>query len=209
MLQTFKLAFRDTALGRQIKDFKQQKALSNWHSSKRHGAPPDLYKQMVVKQYAKTFGIVTLVETGTFLGDMVWACKDIFSVIYSVELDDKLHSRAKKRFERLQNIKILHGDSASKLPEILSMLKSRAIFWLDAHYSAGITAKGGFNTPIIDELKAILIHHIKDHIILVDDARHFRGLHDYPTVEEVQSYIQTNSDYSHFEVIDDIIRISP
>ena len=51
--------------------------------------------------------------------------------------------------------------------------EERALFWLDAHYSGGDTAKGQSNTPVMSELEAILAYSRRNDIILVDDLRYF------------------------------------
>ena len=81
------------------------------------------------------------------------------------------------------------------------------LFWLDGHYSEGITAKGQLNTPILAELNHILNHSIKDHVILIDDARCFNGLDDYPTIDELKKIIVDKKPALQFSVADDIIRI--
>ena len=73
----------------------------------------------------------------------------------------------RKKFSKLTHINLIKGDSSEKLPEILKSLKEPALFWLDGHYSDEITAKGDLNTPIYNELTAILNHPIKNHVILM------------------------------------------
>ena len=87
----------------------------------------------------------------------------------------------------------MHGDSGEILPELLNNINEPILFWLDGHYSAGNTSKGSLNTPIIKELVTIFQHPIKQHIILIDDARLFNGADDYPTSVEV-STIAENTD---------------
>jgi len=93
------------------------------------------------------------------------------------------------------------------LPEILSSLKKPCLFWLDAHYSADSTIKGDVETPIAEELKAILHHSVQNHVILIDDARRFIGKNDYPTIKWLKDYVlKYRPDWS-FEIENDIIRI--
>jgi hypothetical protein len=81
------------------------------------------------------------------------------------------------------------------------------LFWLDAHYSAGITAKGEGNTPIEEELKHIFGHECaENNVILIDDARVFNGSNDYPLIEAVKTRVRL-AGYGSFHVEDDIIRI--
>ncbi len=81
------------------------------------------------------------------------------------------------------------------------------IFWLDGHFVGEGTAKGKLNTPIVNELKAILNHKIKSHVILIDDSEYYNGKNDYPTIGELKGMFK-GSGYS-LTVENDIIRITP
>jgi hypothetical protein len=131
-------------------------------------------KQKIVSSYARQFSIRNLVETGTYLGDMVYANRNVFDRIFSIELDKSLYERALHRFSRFAHITILHGDSSVVLPELLDTIRAPCLFWLDAHYSAGITSKAGAETPIIEELQLILKRGVVEDVILIDDARCLR-----------------------------------
>jgi hypothetical protein len=95
---------------------------------------PHLLKQRTVIEYARKFGLRTLVETGTYYGEMVAAVRNNFDRVYSIEYDPALAQRAVRRFERDPRIRILEGDSAVVLPELLKSLTAPALFWLDAGY---------------------------------------------------------------------------
>lgn len=169
--------------------------------------PPHLYKQKTVKEYAKAFSIRTFIETGTYEGDMVEATRKIFDKVYSIELDMTLYKNAKQRFSRFKNITIIQGDSGKVLPKLLKSIKFSCLFWLDAHYSGGITAKGELETPVIQELQSILNHSIKKHVILIDDAHCFVGQNNYPTVEELKKLVFNINPTLVLSVENDIIRI--
>jgi len=179
----------------------------NWNKKGNPIPVPDVIKQKTVKEYAKIFSVETFIETGTYLGDMVDAVRDTFNKIYSIELDKTLYGQAKKKFSRHHNISIFHGDSSKVLPVILADISKPCLFWLDGHYSGGITAKGDFNTPIMQELNCILDHFIEEHVILIDDAREFNGDNDYPTLEELKKRIFRKYPDWKFDTKDDIIRI--
>lgn len=155
-------------------------------------------KERVIREYKG--GI--LVETGTYEGDMVKAMLDSFAEIYSIELSKELFKKAQKRFAEIKKVHLYQGDSGKILPQILKELKQPAVFWLDAHYSEGYTAKGEKETPIFKELGAILKFPHK--AILIDDARCFTGKNDYPTIEEIKTLVKGRE----VEVKDDIIRIT-
>ena len=94
--------------------------LKSWETNGRFG-PPHIVKQRMVLEYAKVFQTDTLIETGTYLGDMVYAMKEQFADIYSIELSEDLHNRAKLAFKRYSHIHLLRGDSAEVLPRVLRM----------------------------------------------------------------------------------------
>ena len=126
-----------------------------------------------------------------------------------MEIDRLLFKKARDRFANYQHIQILQGDSSKILPLILEKLNATTLFWLDGHYSGGDSSKGDQNTPILKELELILNHRIKNHIILIDDARCFTGKDDYPTLIKVQSFLKKIRPELIFQIRDDIIRIMP
>lgn len=171
--------------------------------------PPSRFKHEVILRYACRHSCKTLVETGTYLGECINCLREDFSQIISIELDPGLHARARRRFARQQHVKLLLGNSEAVLGEVLIGLNEAAVFWLDAHYSGGVTARGETDTPILDELRLILGHPVRDHVLLVDDARCFGNDPAYPTIDEIRAMVQSSRPDLSFEVRDDIIRIEP
>jgi hypothetical protein len=179
-----------------------------WDKGERSGAAPTSLKRQTVRRYGEAYKMDTLIETGTYLGEMVEAQRLHFRRIVSVELDPTLAKRARRLFHGRTEIEIREGDSARELPTILATLDRPALFWLDAHYSGGMTAKGDVETPIGTELRCILAHDFGDrHVILIDDARLFNGTKDYPTATEVRELVVSLRPNCIVDVIDDIIRV--
>lgn len=189
-------------------NFKYPKQIRNWLESGKPSPPPHIIKQRIIAHYNKISGYKTLVETGTYLGDMVEAQRKVFGTIYSVELAEQLYQQAVKRFKAYNHIKLLQGDSGEVLTKIVPELNSPAIFWLDGHYSGGNTAKI-LDTPIVAELKTITEIGKQKHIILIDDARCFTGENDYPRLEDLKQFVAQNMPDYTFNVEDDIIRLVP
>ena len=187
-----------------VKNFRDYRS---WMRSPKTSAPPHVVKQHLVREAARERNLRTLVETGTYLGEMVFAMRDYFDVIYSVELDAELYSRAKRRFSSLNHLQLLRGDSSVVLPEILRKLDNRALFWLDGHYSGGLTAMGNQTTPIAEELSCICRHRVRGHIVLIDDARCFNGTCGYPTLDQIKELVLGTGFAESVVVQDDIIRI--
>jgi hypothetical protein len=168
--------------------------------------PPHIVKQLTISEYQDKYNYTILVETGTFLGDMVEAQKKRFKKIFSIEVGVDLYNNATKRFKNDKNVTIVLGDSGKVLPEILSEINEPAICWLDGHYSAGITEKGDKDCPIFEELEAIFNSKKLNHILLIDDARLFIGKGDYPNIEKLTEYILSKNEEYKVEVKHDIIR---
>ena len=185
-----------------------EEQLAEWERNGRPIPPPHIVKQMAIEEYRKKFHTEILVETGTYMGDMVEAQRDQFKKIYSIELSEKLFNKAQKRFKDHLHIKIVQGDSGTVLNKLISEIGKPALFWLDGHYSGGITAKGEKECPVPEELKIILKSPLS-HIILIDDARLFNGTHDYPTIDQIEEIIKANNVQYLVETKDDIIRLTP
>jgi hypothetical protein len=182
------------------------KQIEEWQRSGCPSPPPHIVKQRIISEYQQKYGCTTLVETGTFLGDMVEAQKARFLKIISIELGVDLFEKAKKRFKHDKNVILIQGDSGKVLPKIVEGLSEPALFWLDGHYSAGITAKGDKECPIIEELDAILRGNPCNHVLLIDDARCFIGQGDYPTIERLTEFVRSKNEKYRVEVKNDIIR---
>ena len=177
----------------------------DWQRAGRPVPPPHVVKQLVIREYQARYSIGTLVETGTFLGEMVIAQRDNFGKIISIELSQALYQNAVRMFHSYPHIQILQGDSGEVLEAVVPALAERALFWLDGHYSGGVTARGKRQCPILQELEAIFRGN-SDHVLLIDDARCFTGAGDYPTVQELSDFVKARNANYTVEVEDDIIR---
>jgi len=184
-----------------------RKKFRKWEKVGAHRAMPNMGKQQVVVEYIKQFSPAVFIETGTYKGKMVYAVMPYLKEIYSVELDRLHFERVQRRFAGYPNIHILHGQSGQLLPRILEDIDKSCLFWLDAHWSGGSTAKGDSQTPIMQEMDSILNHpNANEHVILIDDAPYFNGQNDYPTLEALKRFVlDIHPDWT-FEIKDDIIR---
>jgi hypothetical protein len=179
-----------------------------WIRKGRPEPPSHIFKQGVVKEYAGRHGLKVFVETGTYLGDMVYATRDVFDELYSIELNPKFFEIARRRFARDPRVTIVHGDSGEALGEVLARITVPCLFWLDGHYTSGKYAiKGDRETPIEKELRHIAGHPLKSsHVILIDDARDYTGTGDYPSLETLREWA-TREGFGRFEVEGDVVRI--
>jgi hypothetical protein len=103
---------------------------------------------------------------------------------------------------------LLKGDSGGLLPEVIPRIKGRCLFWLDGHYSGGVTARGSEDTPIRKELEHIVAAGRDADVVLIDDARCFDGRNGYPTLEETVLFLEQRL-HSVVSVAEDVIRATP
>jgi hypothetical protein len=183
--------------------------LTEWERKGKPIPPPHLVKQRALRDYSKRYGLRILVETGTYYGDMVEAMRADFDRIYSIELSKDLYERAVMVFKGVKNIELIHGDSGSELKKLLNKITQPALFWLDGHYSAGVTARGAKDTPIYEELHHILNSNDIGHVIIIDDAHCFGNDPAYPSIEELSKFIKSKRSNVDIVVQDDSIRITP
>jgi hypothetical protein len=178
-----------------------------WEAAGKPVPPPHLVKQKIITAFQNASQYEIFVETGTYLGEMVHAQCNHFKKIYSIELGHDLYNDAIKKFEQQKHITILQGDSGTVLVTLAPVINEPAIFWLDGHYSAGITARGDKVCPIYEELAAIFNSAPLAHILLIDDARLFVGEDDYPTIAEVTAFIKQHKPLATIDVADDMIKV--
>jgi hypothetical protein len=177
--------------------------LEHW-DRKRTGPFPHLLKQQIVQRYAVASKARVFIETGTYYGFMLQACLGYFDKLISIEIEPHFYCRAQKIFKSHANVTLVHGDSGEILPKLLPTLGSPCLFWLDAHYSGGLTGKADIETPIRRELEAILSHS-RSHTILIDDANCFDGTHDYPKLAWIEQAARDNGYL--MSLSDNIIRL--
>ena len=124
---------------------------------------------------------------------------------------DKLHTNElDNSFKKSQSyfnnrLTLINGDSAIELKNVLENLDEAACFWLDAHSGAQQYAKGNQDVPLLTELDHIKNHHIKDHIIAIDDAHLFGKRQVNKKGEVVCDY----TDVSYERVENKILEINP
>jgi hypothetical protein len=124
-----------------------------------------------VKRYSKEFNY--FIESGTLYGDTIDLMKPYFTNIHSIEINTRLFLDALKKYKTDVNIFIWNGDSPDIIPQILKLVKTSAVFWLDGHASGPLPGGRYGGCPLVHELLAIKEHNIKTHTIFIDDIRLF------------------------------------
>lgn len=179
-------------------------------------------KSSLLEKLKHMLGAEVLVESGTYLGGTAIRGAAIFPEVHTIELSPELYSNALQRFEAHENVTVHYGDSSLVLPEILPLIESRILFYLDGHYSGPVTARGSIDTPLLGELQAIAEAEIDDAILLIDDIRLFQasrfpekvrsldlGLESYPDLEEVLRAILNINPLYQFCFLGDALLVFP
>lgn len=135
--------------------------------------------EILVKEFQNHFNLTYFIETGTYLGNTAnWASSQFENVV-TIEASKELFFAAKNNFKDIPNIQFTLGDSAFELSSIVTSLPKPAVFWLDAHWSGGITTGVDNQCPLLKELDAINKSEL-EHFILIDDARFFLSPPPFP-----------------------------
>ena len=179
-----------------------------WILRGRPARSPHLLKQKVVREYGEKFGLKTLVETGTYYGEMVAAMKSRFDRIYSIEYVPELAERATRKFAREGHIRIFCGDSRVVMPEVLALLKGPALFWLDAGYYGWVGVRSKASEQRLSAELEMILSHPYPHIVLLDDARGFTGKDGIPSIAEVKGDVESKFPQRSVRVEYDIMRVT-
>lgn len=170
---------------------------------------PPFIKRSILLRFVLDHGCRTLVETGTQYGDTPWFFRNKLEEIYTIELSARLAKLARARFAKFPHIHVVEGDSGAMIKTILPALKSKTLFWLDGHYSSGITAQGKMDCPIYSELQSIFDGCGVPYVILIDDARCFGKEKDYPSLGDLETFLSKKFKKPIIEINNDIICIIP
>lgn len=171
---------RRTRLFRTLHDAREY---SRW-KQRSYGPPsPQRVKQAVLARNAIPGAL--WVETGTFLGETTDFLASMSPAVYSIEPEPTLASEAIEYFKNRPHVTIIQNLSESALPDLLPTLSGNINFWLDGHFSEGITFQGPKDTPILDELQCIQdnLKNFGNVRIMIDDVRCFN-----PAVPDYSSY---------------------
>ena len=143
----------------------------------------------------------TFVETGTFFGDTSASAAKYSKAVITIEPAKTLYDAAVKRFAVTPSVRVVNGSSENVFPELLPTLSGPVSFWLDGHYSGGVTHLGKSLTPLEAELECVSQHIDLFHplVVMVDDIRAVFGSPDYPSIEFVLGWAERHNMTWHIE----------
>ena len=85
-----------------------------------------------LKGYTPEYSV--FVETGTYLGDTIFAMEPYFNTLYTIELKEQFYKSVKAKYNG-NKINFLLGDSAVVLTGVLPTIQTPTVFFLDGHWS--------------------------------------------------------------------------
>jgi hypothetical protein len=206
---------RATAVNWSITSLTNNTALCNWHISSRPVPPPAIVKHIIISSVALLCSSHILVETGTYTGMTTHSMSTLFERLLTLEASKDLFVLAKRRFARKAHITCIHEKSLAKVHNnILNEMsvlypedpsKARLLFWLDAHYSGGITSMEGGLCPLLQEVLYITEVHPTSALI-IDDLRLILSKEaGYPSIDDLTCLLKKTHRLS--KVSDTIIAI--
>ncbi|MBU1425732.1 MAG: hypothetical protein KKH12_08480 [Gammaproteobacteria bacterium] len=175
-------------LRRKWREYKGRRAEARQWAERQYAAPSLAHiKRAVLLRLGAPNAI--WVETGTFMGDTAALLALEAREVYTIEPDRTLFEKAESRFFSNPSVHVIHGLSEEVFPTLLPTLSGTVNFWLDGHYSGGITHQGPTDCPVREELSNIEknLARYANVTVLIDDIRCFD-----PTVPEYADYPDVN-----------------
>jgi hypothetical protein len=177
--------------------------LGKWKKSQFAAPSPHCVKR--TRLIANGLPNATWVETGTYLGDTTFELAKQGGFVITIEPDQVLYAKAVQRFRNHQNVRLINKTSEEALPELVPTLSGNIVFWLDGHYSGGVTHKGDLDTPIREELDSISksLSKFESVVVAVDDVRCFNPENpiwqQYPSLDFLVVWARDNNLQWHIE----------
>ncbi len=148
--------------------------------------PHSLSKLRQLTAVRNRTGATTLVETGTYLGNTARRASHFFDMVYTIEVDETLYTKAKTFLAPRTNIECLLGDCAKVLPELMARPDvDNALLFLDGHFSGGETGCGIVEEPAVSLIASLAPFRSRIKGIVIDDFRTLTGKDGTPTKSAV------------------------
>lgn len=136
-----------------------------------------------------------IIETGTYNGSFVEKYKSNYKTFHTIEIVQQFYNEAVERFKNDRNVICHLGNSPDVIGNILKTIDEPVTFWLDAHYQGG-QQPNETKVPLHRELDVIATHHIKEHMIMIDDVRLFENTYGTTTTQVEAKLRAINPNYN-------------
>lgn len=134
------------------------------------------YAEIISEHVSDANVFSTFVETGTAEGNSVRSVSRYFDKVFTVEISEVLFNQVNPYLQQYENVEHVFGDSLIEVPKFLESLgeDEKVFFWLDAHWSQGLSSKNHLDCPLIEECKMIDQTYKSDiGLVVIDDLRLF------------------------------------
>ena len=175
----------------------------------RVGPPTELITKLAVE-----FNLENFIETGTFKGNTAAWASQYFQNVFTIEFFQELYQAAANKFQHLNNIKFIFGDSRIELSKLVERLENPSLFWLDAHWCGSSSSTYGEQDrcPLIEEINIINSSKV-DNFIFIDDARFFMsvpgGPQQWPDITAVIKALNSGNSGRFIVITEDVIIAVP
>lgn len=158
-------------------------------------------KFITLRSLARRTGATCLIESGTYLGVTSARCSRAFNRVLTVELDPQLANLATSFLNRFDNVEVFQGDAINILPKLIARDDaSRAVVFLDGHFSGGNTALGDVPEPAIMELEILANYRERICGIIIDDFRLFGVELGFPKKSDLIVAVESYFPFPDFEL---------
>lgn len=156
--------------------------------------PPEMYKRKFIKKILARYKFDNAIETGAYLGQTTKVISKSVAVT-TIEIDPNLNVYLKSKF-RKSPVSVLHGDSAKLFQSLIKEKDYSTFFYLDSHFSGGITSQGQSVTTLKDEILGLRdFKGLNKSLILIDDVISLNGINDYPEREFIVNFASDHNLY--------------
>jgi hypothetical protein len=144
----------------------------------------DIYAQDEFRKLVEKYGIQTIVETGTYLGQTTPFLSELVKKVLTIEVNSNYYNQC-HHLDSYKNIIRKLGNSPEVMKEMLPSLPKPILFFLDAHW--------GYDWPLLGELQTIANLKLNNSIIVVHDCKVPRkdfGFDSYNDQELTYEYVK-------------------
>lgn len=169
----------------------------------------------IIYKLKEVYGINNFIETGTYQGHTAYWASQVFDQVFTIEYSQDIYQKVTEKYGHIKNIDFLYGDTRNLLQNTLSQLESPSLFWLDAHWSGGLTYGESDECPLLAEIE-IINRSDCEHFILIDDARLFlspppapHSPQQWPDISAILNLLNSAKNSRHIVIVDDVIIAVP